>query len=378
MSEDLADLETLVLVHGSGFSKVGFAGDDCPSTVFPTIVGRPKSPDATIGMGSDDTFVGEEAKSKQSLLHIKYPVEVGVTTDWDDMEKIWHHSFYNLLRVTPEEHAIVLTEPPLGPRLNREKMVHTMFELFNCAAVYVGNTAVLSLYSSGRTTGTVFQSGHGVTYTTPVVDGQFIPHASTRICLGGKDLTAYLTKLLGEIGYEFTTTAEYELISEIKEKLCFVAGDYDAQMNEAASSSAAPKSYELPDGNLITLDKERFRCAEVLFKPSLIGREVQGVHDALFSSIMKCDENVRSKLFSNIVLAGGNTMFPGIADRLTTELTSLAEASMSIGVFAPTDRKDSTWTGASKLAMVPTFSQLLVSRDEYEENGLSFINTKWK
>ena len=249
-----------------------------------------------------------------------------------------------------------------------------MFETFDTPAMYVAVEHVLSVYASGRTTGIVVDSGDGATDAVPVYEGYALPHASFHMDLAGRDLTEYLMRIVKERGHSFEKAAEKEIIRGMKEKLCYVALDFKRAMEN--ESSSLERSYELPDGRIITIGDERFRCPEVLFQPNLLGTKMCGIHEATYNSIMKCDTDFQKDLFSNIILSGGSTMLPGIAERMEKELLALAPPMQEIKIVAPPNRNYSAWIGGSVLASLSTFQQMWISKQEYDEYGPSIVHRK--
>lgn len=368
----------IVIDNGSGMVKSGFSGDDAPCCVFPAIIGRPKYKN-TMKVGRDNSnkiYIGDEAQEKRGILKLNYPIEHGIVTNWDDMERLWKYTFNAQLRVIPEGKYVFLTEAPQNPKQNREKMMEIMFERFNVNASYVALQGVLSLYSSGRTTGIVLDIGDGVTHTIPVYDGYCIPHAINRYNLAGRDVTDYMQRLLEERGYRLTTSSEKETVRLIKEKFTYCALDFNEEMKLYRIKNMTRK-YVLPDGTAIKLGEEMFKSGEVLFDPMLMGKEMDGIHNTVHNSIQTTDMDLRKDLYSNIVLSGGTTMIKNLDKRLEKELNILKPFRMKdVKIVAPPERKYSVWTGGSILSSLESFNDTWITKRDFEECGSQIIHRK--
>jgi actin beta/gamma 1 len=369
--EEMIQNKPLVIDNGTGFTKNGFAGEDQPRSVFPTIIGYPKYQIIMTDVEHyvREYYIGEEAINLRGVLKLVYPVEHGQVQDWDAMERIWHYTFYNDLRVNPNEHPVLLTEPPINKNQNKDKMAELMFDTFNVPAMYISMQAILSLYASGRTTGIVVDSGDGVTHIVPVYEGFAISHAIHRSDIGGRDVTDYLRRLLRQRGYSLSSSAEREIVRDIKERLCYVALDPEKELKLAEKVSGMEKTYTLPDCETLTIGAERFMAPELFFNPGAIGSEENPLDELIYRSIQNCDVDLRRDLYANIVLSGGSTMFPGLKERLHKELTELVPETMEVKIIAPPERRYSVWIGGSILSSLKTFAKLWVTRKEYREVG---------
>ncbi|VDN27050.1 unnamed protein product [Gongylonema pulchrum] len=332
--------QPVVIDNGSGVIKAGFAGDQTPKCHFANFVGRPKHIRVMAGALEGDLFIGPKAQEYRGLLALKYPMEHGIVTDWNDMERVWQHIYSkDQLQVFPEEHPVLLTEAPLNPLKNREKSAEIFFETFNVPALHIQMQAVLSLYSTGRTTGVVIDSGDGVTHVVPIFEGFAIQHGIERMDVAGRDVTRYLRLLLRKEGANFHRSSEFEIVREIKENVCYIAANADKE----EGSENEKKAYKLPDGSVLEIGPARFRAAEVLFRPDIIGEEWPGISAAL-------DMSIRTR--------------------------RLAPKDVKIRISAPQERLYGTWIGGSILASLDTFKKMWVSKKEYEDEGKKVLHRK--
>jgi actin-related protein len=358
------DCQAIVIDNGSGTCRAGLAGEDQPSSVFRSVVGVP-----TVSIVNKRTYVGEKAVERRRMLKLNNPIERGVITSWEDMEKVWAHAFAEV-GVPVEDYPVLITDALLDVKFNREDMVQIMFDRFNAQALYIAFHADLTLYASGKTSGVVLSSGEGVTNIVPVFEGFHVTKAIQNIGVSGRDLTKFLTSCLCDRGYRFTR-AEREIAKMFKESSCYVALDFEKEIKDQKEEKKGGEvEYDLPDGTKLAVSDERFRVPEVLFNPSLMGVEAQGIHEAINSAVQKCEIDIRKEMLNNIVLSGGSTLFPGLEKRLTKELEkNTPKGNQRVKVIADDNREELVWLGGSILSSLSTFQENWISREEYQEVG---------
>eukprot|EP00045_Choanoeca_perplexa_P002749 m.26294 g.26294 ORF g.26294 m.26294 type:complete len:394 (+) comp11683_c0_seq1:89-1270(+) len=386
--KDARGNDVIVCDNGTGFVKCGYAGANFPAHIFPSLVGRPvlRSKAKIDNIEIKDIMVGEEASKLRSMLEVNYPMDNGIVRSWEDMHHVWHHTFIEKMRINPSTTKVLLTEPPMNPKRNREKMIEEMFEKFQFEGVYIAIQAVLTLYAQGLMTGVVIDSGDGVTHIIPVYEGFALPHLTRRLNVAGRDITRYLIKLLLLRGYAFNASADFETIRMMKEKLCYTAYDVEAEDKLATDTTVLVENYTLPDGRVIKVGGERFQAPEALFQPHLIGLEGGGVAEMLFECIQSADIDTRPDFYKHIVLSGGSTMYPGLPSRLEREVKQLYlervlkgnTASLSkfkIRIEDPPRRKHMVFLGGAVLAdLIKDKEDMWISRKDYEEQGVNCLS----
>jgi actin len=367
---------SVIVDAGSGVVKAGFSGEDGPRSVFSSIVGSPKMPGLLVGMEQRERYVGEEAVSKLEIMNFISPIKKGEIVDWDKYETLMHYLFYSELKVVPEEVSILITESPSIPKENRAKLAEILFETFNVERIHIANTAMLGLYSYGKTSGLVLDSGFGLTSCVPVYEGYPLPHASLKINFGGENLSEALLSLISHNLPKSYKGLKGRLLSDdIKEKLGYIALNSEEEEKHYLENLGKEVEYQLPDGKTVKLGPELFKHAELLFRPQ--NEEQTSLAQLILDSLGKCDQEIISDIQENICLTGGSTLLKGFPDRLKNELLQSLNSN-SFNLVYSQERQFSNWIGGSIISSLNNFNFMWVSKQEYDEigNALEAIESK--
>jgi actin-related protein len=413
-----AENEVVVIDIGSGMIKAGWAGEDTPRCVVPAVGVDLKGQDVPLSMYpfmKDDMFVGENAikalhaslDEPQVRVFVNKPVDrseikaVDTTEDpdadvdqnWEIVIKIIEGIYEKDLNTDPSKVPLLLTVSPVCTKEARATLASKIFKSLRPPALCMVSSSVMSLFSTGRTTGIVLEVGSGLTAAVPVYEGCTLSHAVLTQTLAGGDCTDYLMNAFKKKGFDFTEQI-YDVVRDIKEKLCAVQLDNTLPGGpDQEPLDIDDRSYELPDRTVIRIDDDmRYSCSEILFEPEILGKEhdlvaanaehnkidipLVGVHQLCMDSIMKCDKHLRPDLFRNIVLAGGTTMLKGFSERIKAEMQMLTDDRLDLFVEADSQRKYASWIGASMYASLPTFHHIKYTFNEYRVDS-DVVHRKW-
>lgn len=360
MSGPNKNYSTIIVDVGSGLVKAGFGGEDGPRCIFNSLVGTPKKLGLMVGMEQQERYVGDEAVSKLEIMDFNAPIQRGEVVDWDKYETLLHYLFTTELKIVPEEINVLITETPLSSKENRLKTAEILFETFNVQQLHLANSSMLGLYSYGKTSGLVVDSGFHVTTTVPVYEGYPMTHASIKMNIGGEDLSKNLLNLIsGKIDASFKLLKGRILADDIKERLGFIANDEECQ----------EESYTLPDGSNIKLGEELYKHCDVLFNPPE-DSGLRNVKDCILETISKCDAEIKGDIKRNICLTGGTTLLKNYPEKLKNEISDSPEGNTFHMDYIP-ERQFSNWIGGSIVSSLDNFQFMWVSKQDYDSCGKS-------
>ena len=372
----------IIIDLGTGQIKAGFSGRDLPKIIFNSFIGEPKYKKLIKNINkenkiSNEIFIGSQCDKNLNILKLRYPIEHGHFVNEKDIFPIFNYIF-SLLKISLEDikhHPILITEPLQNPIQNRENISQILFEKFDTNKLFFASQPILSLFSTSTTTGTILESGEGVSQSCVIYEGYSIPNSFERCDYGGADVTNYLDDILKKMGYFFETSAEKILIKDIKEKYCWACPKNIIE-NIKKNSEFEKENHFLPDGNVMKLGVERVYPPEILFKPEIIGLEYPGFHEMIFNSINNANIELRTKLFENIILSGGNTAINGIGNYMYNEIKGMVNQNLKININSPKNPHLLSWIGGNVISGMEIFKKMWITKQEWEEKGDIILHEK--
>ena len=378
----------IIVDIGSGEVKAGFSGEKNPKANFNNYFGEPKynkvlrtfNNENIENKNTNELYIGEDCDKYMGIIKLKFPVKHGVFENEQDILPLFNYIFSKLGINSQEikEHPVLVTEPLLNPNTNRENIAYSLFENLGVPALFFASQPILSLFSTSSTSGTVLESGDGVTQSCVVYEGYSIPCSYERYNYGGGDVTEYLKNLLKKRGYHFYNSSEFRLVNEIKETSCFCFSN-NAKNDINESKKALNKNtinYYLPDGSNIAIGDERLLATEILFNPEYVGKEYLSFPDMIYNSIDKVDSHLMQKCYENILLSGGNTAFNGLSEQLNSELKIKVTKNMKINFNKPKEPKFCCWMGGNIISTLEIFKKMWVTKKDWNEQGNKIIHIK--
>ena len=358
----------IVIDIGTSTTYAGLSGDSEPVVSLSTVYGRPQSVSKDLEFNEIDFFLGDGVY-KSNDYNIKFPMEDSVISNFDDYIEYLYTLVNRNLKTTMGTHPFLITVSPNESESSKETLLQIMMETFKVPYFYPASPSQLVLYAYGVTSGIVVDAGECHTHIVPVFECYSFPYYSECLNVGGKHINDILKKALIQRGYLLKPGSERTIIPELKAQMCYIS------MNPKNIHDVPVKSFMSSDGMEIKLTAQAFLAPEALFKPSIARCHQKGTPELLAGVINKVDEDIRELLATNIVLAGGTTMFPGYEERLTTALNDLVP-DIPTKISADPNRMTAAWVGGSIFSSLVSFKELSISNDEYEEVGPSILQYK--
>ncbi|XP_041946157.1 actin-like [Alosa sapidissima] len=364
-SADFLDNMAIVIDPGSAYTKAGFSGEEHPRTVVRSTAGLPTyTPGESSRLGA---FRGNRGPGTTTTTPAPSPAPAcdSLLGDWDALESLWGALLQDELGVCPQDHAILVSDCPLAPPVQRARLAELLFEGLGVPALYVSHAPLLSLYSYGLVTGLQVDAGASGTRVCPVYSGYCLPHAARGQPLGGAAFSAYLQQLLEQRGPGGGVSERRATLREAQSHSCYVAQDFERELQTGSEVT----EYRLPDGTTVALGNERFRSAELLFCPSLAGEPHPGVHILALSSVRDSAPQWQKQLLAHVALSGGTSLLPGFPERLQLELERLAPRGSRVIVHSAAHRHLAAWVGGAIMASLRSVRPLWVTSADYQEHG---------
>ncbi|KAH0788078.1 Actin, gamma [Histomonas meleagridis] len=363
------EISTIVIDNGSYLIRAGLSGEPEPAVSVPPYIGSKRKHKSE----EINYYIGHDALRRKNTKSVTCPIENRTIVDYESIEQIWKEIIQNKLKLKPEEHPVLITESPYATKISRERSIEIMMEKFQVPSYYSTFPEILSLYHSGQTTGLVIDAGLTSVNILPIFECYAMTHILSKLDIGGFHINEALKKLLSQSDITLQKSSESKILRDIKEKYCYVALDVDAEMQKAEYLNEFAIKYPISNDNEIALSTQRFKCTEPLFDPPMVQVQQPGLPILVNETLDKCGD-LRAHFCSNILLAGGTSMLPGLSERLKKDVSKLAETNLRI--MAPKNRDISAWIGGSVLASLATFSQMWITKEEYDETGNSIVHLK--
>ena len=387
-----------VIDVGTGYTKMGFAGNCEPQYIIPSVIaandlktqgtGTTKASAAKTGVEDLDFHIGDAALQDKirTTYQVYYPVKHGQVENWTLMERMWEQCIFKYLRAEPEDHYFLLTEPPLNAPENREYTAEIMFETFNVPGLYIAVQAVLALAASWTSrdvtertlTGTVIDSGDGVTHVIPVAEGYVIGSAIKHIPLAGRDITQFVQQLMREREKGIPPDQAMDVAKRVKETYSYVCPDLVKEFHKYDTNPEKwIKQYEGIEPIRkrkfkVDVGYERFLGPEIFFNPEIFSSDfLTPLPKVVDDCVQSCPIDCRRGLYKNIVLSGGSTMFKDFARRLNRDVKrsvdwriqrsfelsggKIKAKALEVNVISHNMQRYAVWFGGSMLASTPEF-----------------------